>query len=205
MTILNLEQYGEIGLTILSVLVVILIGVLLYFFSNRGLKMLLVRDTLDQSFYLAARNIAKWIILLSVIIVVLQQIGIKITSIITVLLTIAGMIAVGFIAVWSILSNVSCALFLIFYNLFQIGDEIEIIEPIGGTGLKGKVNDFNLMFTTLIETAEDGSDNCLTQVPNNVFFQKTIRRKKAENTTKLGQHLISKPLRPEKPIETEKT
>ncbi|MCJ7600851.1 MAG: mechanosensitive ion channel family protein, partial [Desulfobulbaceae bacterium] len=109
-------------------------------------------------------------------------------------LTLTGMVAIGFIAVWSILSNLSCALFLILFKMFQIGDEIEIVEPIGGTGLKGRVQDFNVMFTSLVEDASGGSEGFVTQVPNNIFFQKTMRRKKGDKTVNLGQHLLSKPI-----------
>jgi hypothetical protein len=123
-----------------------------------------------------------------------QAIGIKLTSIFAVLLTLTGMVAIGFIAVWSILSNLSCALFLILFKMFQIGDEIEIIEPIGGPGLKGRVQDFNIMFTSLVEDATDGSECFVTQVPNNIFSQKTMRRKKGDKTVNLGQHLLSKPV-----------
>lgn len=193
MNALNRQFYWDIGQTAFSILVVMLIGGLLYLLATRALRILLARNALGKTFYLGARTIVKWIILLSVAVVVLQQAGIKITSIITVLLTIAGMIAIGFIAVWSILSNISSALLLMFFPQFQIGDEIEIIEPVGGEGLKGTVSDFNLLFTTLREKNKDSEESYETWVPNNVFFQKTIRRKKGGKTVALGQHLISKP------------
>ena len=188
------EKYADIGLIVFSILLVIVLGFCIYFSLNRSLKILLAKKKVNEPFYLTAKNVLKWLIFLSVFIIILQQIGIKLTSIFAVLLTLTGMVAIGFIAVWSILSNLSCALFLILFKMFQIGDEIEIIEPIGGPGLKGRVQDFNIMFTSLVEDATDGSECFVTQVPNNIFFQKTMRRKKGDKTVNLGQHLLSKPV-----------
>jgi len=188
------EKYADIGLIVFSILLVIFLGFCIYFSLNRSLKILLAKEKANEPFYLTAKNVLKWLIFLSVFIIILQQIGIKLTSIFAVLLTLTGMVAIGFIAVWSILSNLSCALFLILFKMFQIGDEIEIVEPVGGTGLKGKVQDFNVMFTSLVEDASEGSEGFVTQVPNNIFFQKTMRRKKGNKTVNLGQHLLSKPM-----------
>jgi len=71
-----------------------------------------------------------------------------------------------------------------------------VMEPVGGGGLKGKVVDFNLMFTTLEEKIDQEADNntILTQIPNNIFFQKSLRRRKGPDAKGLGQHLLSKPL-----------
>ena len=87
--------------------------------------------------------------IIAVVIAALQQTGIKIANILTVLLTVAGMIAIGFIAVWSILSNILCSMMLVLFRNFDMGDEVEIVEPIGGVGLKGKVVGFNIMFTNV--------------------------------------------------------
>ena len=105
------------------------------------------------------------------------------------------MIAIGFIAVWSILSNILCSMMLVVFRNFDIGDEVEIVEPIGGVGLKGKVVGFNIMFTTLAESGEDVDPGMLTQVPNNIFFQKTLRRTKGQETEALGQYLLTKPIK----------
>ncbi len=110
------------------------------------------------------------------------------------LLTIAGMVAIGFIAVWSILSNMLCALVLMIFRHFQIGCVIEVVEPVGGSGLKGKVVSFNIMFTTLEEHQDSPGNPVQTQIPNNIFFQKTLRCKPGENTESLSQHILSKPL-----------
>lgn len=47
--------------------------------------------------------------------------------------------------------------------------------------MKGRVIAINLLYTTLEEVAEDGTPGALLQVPNNLFFQKAIRRWRGPN------------------------
>lgn len=78
-----------------------------------------------------------------------------------------GLVAIGFFAVWSLLSNIIAGLFLFLSDPFKINDEIELPE----VELGGKVRDIRPLFVML---EEDGGH--VTFVPNNVFFQKSFRR-----------------------------
>lgn len=78
-----------------------------------------------------------------------------------------GLVAIGFFAVWSLLSNIIAGLFLFLSDPFKINDEIELPELSVG----GKVRDIRPLFVML---EEDGGH--VTFVPNNVFFQKSFRR-----------------------------
>ncbi len=81
-----------------------------------------------------------------------------------------ALIAIGFFAVWSTLSNVLCSLFLLTVRPFHMGDEVELLpDPV-----RGRVTDLNLFFTTL--ATEDGR---LVQIPNNLFFQRVAIRRRA--------------------------
>jgi small-conductance mechanosensitive channel len=51
---------------------------------------------------------------------------------------------------------------------------VELVDTLDKPGVKGRVLEINLMFTTLIEPAEAGG--ALVQVPNSQFFQKSVRR-----------------------------
>lgn len=178
----------------IGITVVLLLGIGIYFLLRRGLLVMLENEYVTPPLYSVLKSIAKWGIVLIVAVIALQQVGIRITNIIAGILTIAGMIAIGFIAVWSILSNVLCSILLIASHAFEIGDEIEIIEPVGGDGLRGTVTDFNVMFTTIVEKDDEGVSPFITQIPNNIFFQKTLRRKAAPDAITLGRHLFSRPL-----------
>jgi small-conductance mechanosensitive channel len=179
-----------------AILLIALVGFLCFQVIRKSLERMLDGRLINQSFFLVAKNSIRWLLIIVVIAACLQQLDIKITNILTALLTIAGMIAIGFIAVWSVLSNILCSMMLIMFRNFDMGDEVEIIEPVGNEpGLKGRVVGFNVMFTTLAECSEGGDYGMLTQVPNNIFFQKALRRKQGQKTETLGQYLLSKPLK----------
>jgi small-conductance mechanosensitive channel len=92
-------------------------------------------------------------------------------AVVTALLT---TIAVGFFALWSVLSNIVCALLILVFRPFQVGDRIEVLEG-SAPYPQGKVLDLNLLFVTLEERTEEGT-LVQVQVPNTLFFQKVVRR-----------------------------
>lgn len=178
--VMNFDMQKITSLSLSSaagIILILLVGVLGYFALKRGLKSLLLSEYISPAAYGVAKSILKWLLIIAIALITLQNLGIKVTNIMAGLLTIAGMVAIGFIAVWSVLSNILCSFLLIAFRPFNIGDEIEIIEATGGSGLKGKVTGFNVMFTSLEEASEDGKTKLITQVPNNIFFQKSLRRK----------------------------
>lgn len=191
----NSDYLSGVGLNLLGITVVTILGLALYFSVKRGLSFLLQREYINRTIYVIGKAVVRWLCLIIVIILTLQQLGVTISHIFTGLLTVAGMVAIGFIAVWSVLSNIMCSLLLVAFNVFRIGDELEVIEPAGSDkGLRGRVTGFNFMYTTLIEEAGDNQLPFLVQVPNNIFFQKSLRRRPATAGASLGQHLLAKPL-----------
>lgn len=94
-----------------------------------------------------------------------------------------ALIGVGFVAVWSTLSNALCSLLLISSRPFEVGDEIELPpDPI-----RGRVIDLSLFFTTL-----EAPDGRLVQLPNNLFFQRVVVRKPASGAVPLAALLSRK-------------
>lgn len=77
-------------------------------------------------------------------------------------------LAVGFVATWSLLSNVTAALVILTFRPFRIGDQIEVHDA-EKLLLQGRVVDLNLMFTTVIQ------EDYATRVPNNFFLQRPVR------------------------------
>ena len=103
-------------------------------------------------------------------------------DLITIMSGIIALVAVAFVAFWSVLSSVTCTFLLILFRPFAMGDHVEI----KGDGVAGEVCDLNLLFTTL--RAEDGRQ---VQVPNNLFFQKVIIRRKGAKGKTLEEQLAS--------------
>ena len=167
--------------TVASVSTIIVGGIVVYSLMKRGLKLLAERGALAVPLIRLFRLFMRWTVVSVVILLVLQELGI-LHNVWTGLLTIMAMVAAGFVAVWSILSNILSTLLILVYRPFRIGDEIKIPSDV----LEGKVVDLNLMFTTL-ETDE----NQLVQIPNNQFFQKaTIRIKTEQKDISLYDQLI---------------
>lgn len=195
MTFIN-QYLGGIAPNLLGVALAAILGIGLYLAVKRGLSFLLRRELINQSIYLIGKGVIRWLCLVIVFIIILQQLGVTISHIFAGLLTVAGMVAIGFIAVWSVLSNIMCSLLLVAFKVFRIGDELEVVEPAGSEkGLRGRVSGFNLMFTTLIEESEGDQPPSLVQIPNNIFFQKSLRRRPAAQLREsLGQHLLARPL-----------
>ncbi|MEM9896506.1 MAG: mechanosensitive ion channel domain-containing protein [Bacteroidota bacterium] len=94
--------------------------------------------------------------------------GVDLNNIWVSLGSILGVIAIGFFAIWSILSNMVAGIIIYSINPFKISDTITLPEK----SVTGKVVDIGLIFTTLQD--EDG----ILTVPNNVFFQQVIKVKK---------------------------
>ena len=103
------------------------------------------------------------------VVLVMGRWGYQVDTLLAVLGTILGLVAIGFVATWSVLSNLLCAFMLVVFRPFAVGDEVELV---GGDGVKGRVIDLSLMFTTL----EVGTDETVL-VPNNTFFQRIFRRR----------------------------
>ncbi len=97
---------------------------------------------------------------------VLDLWGVNVGGVWTLLVSTAAVIGVGFLAVWTMISNITASVFISLWRPFHLGHTVELLPE----QLKGRVIDRNMMFTVM--RAEDGS---LLQVPNNLFFQKIFR------------------------------
>lgn len=99
-------------------------------------------------------------------ILVLDLWGFSVTGLWAFLVSVSAVIGVGFLAFWTIISNVTANLFLTIWRPFRLGDTVEILPE----SVKGQVVDRNMMFTALRERP-----GTTLQIPNNLFFQKLFR------------------------------
>jgi small-conductance mechanosensitive channel len=106
---------------------------------------------------------ALWLIVVTLI---LEIWGVGLGGIWTVLVSVATVIGVGFLATWTMVSNVTASCFIAIWKPFHLGDTVEVLPE----SLKGRVIDSNLMFVTVREDSGN-----LIQIPNNLFFQKMFR------------------------------
>lgn len=179
-------------ITLLKLLLVIALGLGVNAAARRGVLSLTEKNVLSPRAGAILGGTIKWAIILLVLVTGLQILGISVTAIWAGISAVLMLVAVGFVAVWSILSNASCALFLVIFAPFRIGDEIEILEPSAldpaKPGIRGRVRDISFLYTTLGEV--NGEAESLVRIPNNQFFQKAIRCHRGEDTTSLKQALF---------------
>jgi small-conductance mechanosensitive channel len=144
-------------------------ALLLYQLVRRSTRLLAQHGQLSPIMALRLRVSARWVLIGTTALIVLQQVGVF-GQAWAVLTAVLAAIAVGFVASWSVLSNATCALLLLFYRPFRVGDELELLEPDGRVGVSGRVIDLNLLFTTLLDSGDS-----VVRVPNNLFVQKYSR------------------------------
>ncbi len=180
-------------LTALEIGLVIVVGLALYALARRGIRTLTNRSLLSEQAAMVMGSVVKWLFIIAVTLTSLNILNISATTLWASLSAVLMLVALGFVAVWSILSNASCALFLVIFSPFRIGDEIELMDPAvldpAKPGLRGKVITITFLYTVLSETDCEGNEN-LVHVPNNLFFQRAIRCRKGSNTTPLRSALF---------------
>jgi small-conductance mechanosensitive channel len=97
---------------------------------------------------------------------VLEIWGVNVGGLWTILVSAATIVGVGFLATWTMISNITASFFIAFWRPFRLGDTIEILPE----NLSGRVIDTNLMFIVVRENS-----GAVIQIPNNLFFQKMFR------------------------------
>jgi small-conductance mechanosensitive channel len=158
----------------LQILLILTAGYVAQRLVGRFLTRLGERYPLPPELLLPLRGGLRWFIMGSAFVVVLGQLGVSATVLWTALSGFVAVAAVAFFAMWSVLSNLLCAVLIYTIGPFRIGDVVELVDTLDKPGVKGRVVEINLMFTTLIELPEAGG--ALVQVPNSQFFQKSVRR-----------------------------
>lgn len=145
----------------------------------RAVRSLQHGGRITEQFAYPLRRILRWSAAIVGIVVVVQSFGL-LQNFWTLLSTVLALIGVGFFAVWSILSNILCAVVLMLTRTFEVDDTITLPAQ----NLSGKVVNFSLLFTTLRD--ENGD---LIQIPNNTFFQTPIRRRPGAAAVTLEEQL----------------
>ncbi len=105
---------------------------------------------------------------------VLEIWGVSVGGFWTLLVSAATIVGVGFLATWTMISNITASFFIAFWRPFHLGDTIEIVPE----NLSGRVIDLGLMFVVVRENG-----GTVIQIPNNLFFQKMFKVRGNGNKT----------------------
>lgn len=148
-------------------------GAVIYFLCSQ-----VIRYTRGNRFRQSRGKLANKILiafLLGIAAVVLVFIwGINARHLWALLTGVFGIIAIGFFAVWSLLSNIIAGFLIFISNPFKIGDVIKIIPD----NISGTVLELKLFFVVL---ESEGGD--IIHIPNNMLFQRIVVRPASVATT----------------------
>ena len=152
----------QYGLDVVGALVLLIGGWIVAGWARRGvLRMLDRAPGLDETLKPIIASVARYAILILVLIAVLAWFGVETTGLIAVL-GVAGL-AIG-LALQGTLQNIAAGIMLLFLRPFRIGDYID------AEGLAGTIDEIGL-FTTNMHTY----DGVYVQVPNAHLWNHAIR------------------------------
>lgn len=113
-------------------------------------------------------GVVRWLVIGGVSVAALLAMGMDLQGLWSTLAATLSLVAIGFVAMWSILSHMLASILIVIFRPFEVGDRVEIV---GDDPVLGEVTDLNPVYTTL--RTDDGGT---LQVPNNLFFQKAVKR-----------------------------
>jgi small-conductance mechanosensitive channel len=170
-------EWLNIFLPATKVVAIVLVAWLLRTLFRGLIKRLGAAYTLPPELVVGARRVVGFLVYFTALLLVLEQLGVSGTVLWTAFTSFAAVAAVAFFAAWSVLSNIFCTLLIFMTRLFRLNDHIELLENGEKPGLKGRVIDVNLVYTTLQE--HDGAGSPTLHIPNALFFQRVLRRGQA--------------------------
>jgi small-conductance mechanosensitive channel len=169
------EWLGEI-VPVFQVLLIVLVALLLQRLARRVMRRLGERNVPTEILTIG-RRISGFLIYGAALLLILERVGVSASVLWAALTGFAAVAAVAFFAVWSVLSNIFCSVLIFLTRPFRLYDRIEVLENGEKAGLKGRVVDINLIYTSLQEEGtEDGQPGPTLQIPNSLFFQRAVRR-----------------------------
>ena len=172
-----LRDWLDTAMPIGEVLLVLLAAWLLQRLVGALARRLSTHRGLPLEMATVMRRFSATLIACATVLLVLERLGVSGTVLWTAFTGFAAVGAVAFFAAWSVLSNIFCTVLIFSTRPFRLNDHIEVLENGEKPGLKGRVVDINLIYSTLQEVGPDATDGgSVLQVPNNLFFQRTVRR-----------------------------
>lgn len=148
------------GLTLLSALAILLIGLWLAKWLSRALERVMTRANMEVTLRGFLRNIAYAAMMVVVVVAALQQVGVPMTSVLAVLG--AAGLAIG-LALKDSLSNIASGVMLIVLRPFRAGDYVQ------AAGVEGTVEQIRV-FQTRLRTI----DNRVIVLPNSLITTAVI-------------------------------
>jgi small-conductance mechanosensitive channel len=171
------QDWGHLIGPGLLVLLIVMVALLLQRVSWRLIRRFDDRYHFPAGLLVLARRLTALVLYSAAFLLILERLGVSGRVLWTAFTGFAAVGAVAFFAAWSVLSNLFCTMLIYATRPFRVHDTVEVLENGDKPGLKGRVRDINLVYTTLEELLPDGHlSGTVLQVPNNMFFQRIVRR-----------------------------
>lgn len=171
------QDWGHLIGPGLLVLLIVMVALLLQRLAWRLIRRVDDRHHFPEGLLALARRLSALLIYSTAFLLILERLGVSGRVLWTAFTGFAAVGAVAFFAAWSVLSNLFCTMLIYATRPFRVHDTVEVLENGEKPGLKGRVRDINLVYTTLEELLPDGHlSGTVLQVPNNMFFQRIVRR-----------------------------
>ena len=174
-----LHAWPQEIVALLQVALVVVCALLLRWLLLRLVRRVARRYELPAEIVIIARRTIGFLVGFAALLLVLRALGVSGAVLWGAFTGFATVAAVAFFALWSVLTNVFCALLILITRPFRLLDHIELVESGDKPGLRGRVIDMNLVYVTLEETHPGGGESVL-RVPNSLFFQRATRRWRGE-------------------------
>ncbi len=168
-----MDRFADLSLWI-DVAAILVVGSIVLYLLLQSIRFLSKRVFSTPLTFRPLRVVVKWAGIFIIVGLLINRIfAIDLMSIIVGGL---ALVAIGVVAVWSILSHTTATFLLIMLRPFRIHDWITF----PGEDVGGKVIDLNLFYTLL-----DNEEGEHFIIPNNQFFQKTIKHIPGKRTEKI--------------------
>ena len=148
-----------------SILLIVLFFVAIKLIK-RATKSISEKNPHQKHYFIALKKILNLICIVFLLSFLVISWGGDLGAVVVLLGSVLGLVAIGFIAVWSILSNVSSFFIMIFHNTLRVGTKIKLIQQ----GIEGEITEIDFMYTTI----KDNEQNEI-KIPNNFMFQNCIK------------------------------
>jgi small-conductance mechanosensitive channel len=170
------REWLDVALPAIQIVLIVMAAWLLQRLARRLIRRLDERNV-PPEMTTVTRRVSAVLIYGTALLLVLQRLGVSAAVLWTAFTGFAAVAAVAFFAVWSVLSNIFCSVIIFVTRPFRIYERIELLENGEKPGLRGRVVDINLIYTTLQEDPlEEGQPGNILQIPNSLFFQRAVRR-----------------------------
>jgi small-conductance mechanosensitive channel len=176
-----LSRLNAADLRVAGSLLVLVIGYAAYWGSSRSLKSWARRGHCQPVMEQRLRTLLRLMALSVTLLMAVQQAG-AFDHAWALLSAMATTVAIGFFAIWSVLSNMVCAFLILLFRPFRVGDWVEVVEgPPPHPG--GWLVDMNLLFVSLadrpLSELSSQAEATYLRIPNTLFFQKVMRVRQA--------------------------